>query len=71
MNVPSIGDSITKGTIVKWCIPPGSSVKEGGVLGLKTITQFTGGGWGGGGEGETQQSIRDYSHGYGYDGGGS
>ncbi len=46
-------------------------MKEGGVLGLKTITQFTGGGWGGGDEGETQQSIRDYSNGYGYDGGGS
>jgi 2-oxoisovalerate dehydrogenase E2 component (dihydrolipoyl transacylase) len=29
-----MGDSITEGTIVEWCVPPGLRVKEGDVLAL-------------------------------------
>ena len=31
VNVPTMGDSITEGTIVEWCVPPGSKVNEGDV----------------------------------------
>eukprot|EP00984_Skeletonema_dohrnii_P002095 scaffold698_cov115-Skeletonema_dohrnii-CCMP3373.AAC.9 len=34
VNVPTMGDSITEGTIVEWCVPPGSNFREGDVLAL-------------------------------------
>lgn len=41
VNVPSMGDSITEGTIVEWCIPPGSRVREGDVLCLVETDKVT------------------------------
>ena len=41
VNVPSMGDSITEGTIVEWCVPPGSRVKEGDVLALVETDKVT------------------------------
>ncbi|KAL3811203.1 hypothetical protein ACHAXA_004505 [Cyclostephanos tholiformis] len=41
VNVPSMGDSITEGTIVEWCAPPGSHVKEGDVLCLVETDKVT------------------------------
>jgi pyruvate/2-oxoglutarate dehydrogenase complex dihydrolipoamide acyltransferase (E2) component len=36
-----MGDSITEGTIVEWCVPPGSSVREGDVLCLVETDKVT------------------------------
>jgi pyruvate/2-oxoglutarate dehydrogenase complex dihydrolipoamide acyltransferase (E2) component len=41
VDVPSMGDSITEGTIVEWCIPPGSRVREGDVLCLVETDKVT------------------------------
>ena len=41
VNVPSMGDSITEGTIVEWCVPPGSHVNEGDVLCLVETDKVT------------------------------
>ncbi|KAL3782343.1 hypothetical protein ACHAW5_003860 [Stephanodiscus triporus] len=41
VNVPSMGDSITEGTIVEWCVPPGSRVREGDVLALVETDKVT------------------------------
>ena len=41
VNVPTMGDSITEGTIVEWCIPPGSLVREGDVLALVETDKVT------------------------------
>lgn len=41
VNVPSMGDSITEGTIVEWCVPPGSLVREGDVLALVETDKVT------------------------------
>jgi len=36
-----MGDSITEGTIVEWCVPPGSLVREGDVLALVETDKVT------------------------------
>lgn len=36
-----MGDSITEGTIVEWCVPPGSHVREGDVLALIETDKVT------------------------------
>lgn len=36
-----MGDSITEGTIVEWCVPPGSHVREGDVLVLIETDKVT------------------------------
>eukprot|EP00571_Detonula_confervacea_P011787 CAMPEP_0172300330 /NCGR_PEP_ID=MMETSP1058-20130122/2432_1 /TAXON_ID=83371 /ORGANISM="Detonula confervacea, Strain CCMP 353" /LENGTH=218 /DNA_ID=CAMNT_0013010067 /DNA_START=286 /DNA_END=942 /DNA_ORIENTATION=- len=36
-----MGDSITEGTIVEWCVPPGSHVREGDVLALVETDKVT------------------------------
>ena len=36
-----MGDSITEGTIVEWCVPPGSHVNEGDVLALVETDKVT------------------------------
>ena len=36
-----MGDSITEGTIVEWCVPPGSRVREGDVLCLVETDKVT------------------------------
>jgi len=41
VNVPSMGDSITEGTIVEWCFPSGSRVREGDVLALVETDKVT------------------------------
>ena len=41
INVPTMGDSITEGTIVEWCVPPGSRVREGDVLALVETDKVT------------------------------
>jgi len=41
VNVPTMGDSITEGTIVEWCVPPGSRVSEGDVLALVETDKVT------------------------------
>lgn len=41
VNVPTMGDSITEGTIVEWCVSPGSVVKEGDVLALVETDKVT------------------------------
>ena len=41
INVPTMGDSITEGTIVEWCVPPGSHVREGDVLALVETDKVT------------------------------
>ena len=41
VNVPTMGDSITEGTIVEWCVPPGSHVNEGDVLALVETDKVT------------------------------
>lgn len=41
VNVPSLGDSITDGTIVEWCVPPGSHVREGDVVALVETDKVT------------------------------
>ena len=41
VNVPTMGDSITEGTIVEWCVPPGSKVNEGDVLALVETDKVT------------------------------
>ncbi|KAL7445163.1 hypothetical protein ACHAXH_009725 [Discostella pseudostelligera] len=41
INVPTMGDSITEGTIVEWCVPPGSQVREGDVLALVETDKVT------------------------------
>jgi 2-oxoglutarate dehydrogenase E2 component (dihydrolipoamide succinyltransferase) len=41
VNVPSMGDSITEGTIVSWTVNVGQSVKEGDVLALVETDKVT------------------------------
>mmetsp|Transcript_33626 Transcript_33626/g.59044 ORF Transcript_33626/g.59044 Transcript_33626/m.59044 type:complete len:295 (-) Transcript_33626:274-1158(-) len=41
VNVPTMGDSITEGTIVEWCVEPGSHVREGDVLALIETDKVT------------------------------
>lgn len=41
VDVPAMGDSITEGTIVEWCVPPGSQVKEGDVIALVETDKVT------------------------------
>lgn len=41
IDVPTMGDSITEGTIVEWCVPPGALVKEGDVLALVETDKVT------------------------------
>ncbi|KAK1745118.1 hypothetical protein QTG54_004409 [Skeletonema marinoi] len=41
VNVPTMGDSITEGTIVEWCVPPGSNFREGDVLALVETDKVT------------------------------
>lgn len=41
VNVPTMGDSITEGTIVEWCVPPGSQFREGDVLALVETDKVT------------------------------
>lgn len=41
VNVPTMGDSITEGTIVEWCVPPGSHFREGDVLALVETDKVT------------------------------
>ncbi len=41
IKVPGMGDSITEGTIVEWCVPPGSLVKEGDVVALVETDKVT------------------------------
>ncbi|KAL7539630.1 hypothetical protein ACHAXR_009459 [Thalassiosira sp. AJA248-18] len=41
VNVPTMGDSITEGTIVEWCVPPGSHVREDDVLALIETDKVT------------------------------
>jgi hypothetical protein len=41
VNVPSMGNSFTEGTIVEWCIPLGSRVKDGDVLALVETDKVT------------------------------
>eukprot|EP00585_Thalassiosira_rotula_P004802 CAMPEP_0196142002 /NCGR_PEP_ID=MMETSP0910-20130528/10756_1 /TAXON_ID=49265 /ORGANISM="Thalassiosira rotula, Strain GSO102" /LENGTH=231 /DNA_ID=CAMNT_0041403243 /DNA_START=293 /DNA_END=988 /DNA_ORIENTATION=- len=36
-----MGDSITEGTIVEWCVPPGSHVREGDILALIETDKVT------------------------------
>ncbi|KAL7530576.1 hypothetical protein ACHAWF_003437 [Thalassiosira exigua] len=41
VNVPTMGDSITEGTVVEWCVPPGSLVREGDVVALIETDKVT------------------------------
>ena len=41
VEVPTMGDSITEGTIVEWCVPPGSHVKEGDVIAMVETDKVT------------------------------
>eukprot|EP00986_Skeletonema_menzelii_P014093 scaffold8904_cov149-Skeletonema_menzelii.AAC.3 len=41
VNVPTMGDSITEGTIVEWCVPPRSHFREGDVLALVETDKVT------------------------------
>ena len=41
INVPTMGDSITEGTIVEWCVPTGTRVREGDVLALVETDKVT------------------------------
>eukprot|EP00569_Conticribra_weissflogii_P010161 CAMPEP_0171374386 /NCGR_PEP_ID=MMETSP0879-20121228/14665_1 /TAXON_ID=67004 /ORGANISM="Thalassiosira weissflogii, Strain CCMP1336" /LENGTH=265 /DNA_ID=CAMNT_0011883729 /DNA_START=355 /DNA_END=1152 /DNA_ORIENTATION=- len=41
IKVPGMGDSITEGTIVEWCVSPGSLVKEGDVVALVETDKVT------------------------------
>jgi len=41
VDVPTMGDSITEGTIVEWCVPPGSHVKEGDVIAMVETDKVT------------------------------
>lgn len=41
VDVPTMGDSITEGTIIEWCVPPGSHVRDGDVLALIETDKVT------------------------------
>lgn len=41
VNVPTMGDSISEGTVVEWCVSPGSRVDEGDVLALIETDKVT------------------------------
>jgi len=41
MNVPTMGDSITEGTIVEWAASVGQAVKEGDVIALIETDKVT------------------------------
>ena len=41
INVPTIGDSITEGTIVEWTVQVGQLVKEGDVVALVETDKVT------------------------------
>mmetsp|Transcript_463 Transcript_463/g.912 ORF Transcript_463/g.912 Transcript_463/m.912 type:complete len:318 (+) Transcript_463:114-1067(+) len=41
IDVPTMGDSITEGTIVEWCVDPGTHVREGDVVALIETDKVT------------------------------